>query len=382
MAALREISHHTPSKEGTLAKSSEHRTGGVKEPSSDKIIQYIREKFGVPGSTAVILDPFHSSPDPEFLDTIVSVDDGKSTAASKKSSEISVSKNGHYLVMGFLAVGGASPSSIVPLGSGGVNDIPRGVQEAFRLAPSITVSKGLIRTSPFPNFFVTTITADNAGKKSTLDAYVTLDHKFLVLGNIYDLSVDPRMKALHTLILQNQPETGPRNAPVTIVEFADLECPTCARAHELLEKTILPTYAGKVRVIFKEFPIQYHEFAMPAAIADQCAYRINPADYLPYRTLIFQHQGEFEAIKANASAVRDLLLNLGQQAGINNVELAGCMDSKASLPRIEANLKEAKALDVNSTPTFFINGRTMIGAAPDIFTQAIEEALLDSRKKK
>lgn len=366
------------------AKSAAHHSTrtAAKEPSGDKVIQYIREKFGVPSTTAMILDPFHNSPDPEFLDTIVSVDDGRKTSTSKKSSEISVSKDGHFLVMGFLAAGGPAPSSFVPLGSGGVDDIPRGVQEAFKLAPSIAVSRGTIRTTQFPSFFVTTVTADNAGKKSTLDAYVTSDHKFLVLGNIYDLSVDPRTKALRTLILQNQPETGPKNAPVTIVEFADLECPTCAHAHEYLEKTILPMYKDKVRVIFKEFPLQYHEFAMPAAIADQCGYRINPALYLPYRTLIFQHQGEFEAIKANQSAVRDLLLNIGQQAGIDKMQLAGCMDSKASLPPIQADMKEAAALDVNSTPTFFINGRTMVGAEPESFTKLVEEGLQDPKKKK
>jgi protein-disulfide isomerase len=352
------------------------------EPSSDKVIQYIRDKFGVPASTAVILDPFKSSPDPRFLDTVVYVDDGKGTKTSKKSSEISVSKDGRYLVMGFLTAGGAAPSSFVPLGKSGVDDIPRGVKEAFNLAPSIAVTRGTIRTSPFPNFFVTTITADNAGQKSTLDAYVTSDHHFLVLGTLYNLSVDPRAKALRTLNLLNQPETGPKNAPVTIVEFADLECPTCAHAHEEMQKTILPKYQGKVRVIFKEFPLQFHQFAMPAAIADQCAYRMNPAYYLPYRTLIFQHQGEFEAIKANQSTVRDLLLNLGQQAGIDKVQLAGCMDSKASLPPIEANMKEGAALDVNSTPTFFINGRVMIGAALDVFTDTIDEALQDSRKRR
>jgi len=371
-----------------MASGQARRTAGsraraaTREPSSDKVIQYIRDKFGVPGSTAVILDPFQSSPDPRFLDTIVSVDDGKGTKTSKKSSEVSVSKDGRYLVMGFLPAGGASPSSFVPLGKGGVDDIPQGVKQAFHLAPTIAVTRGTIRTSPFPNFFVTTITADNAGQKSTLDAYITMDHHFLVLGNMYDLSVDPRAKALRTLILQGQPETGPKNAPVTIVEFADLECPTCAHAHEEMQKTILPKYQGKIRVIFKEFPIQFHQFAMPAAIADQCAYRMNPAYYLPYRTLIFQHQGEFEAIKANQSAVRDLLLTLGQQAGINKVQLAGCMDSKASLPRIEANMKEAAALDVNSTPTFFINGKVMIGAALDVFMETIDEALQDSRKKR
>ena len=136
--------------------------------------------------------------------------------------------------------------------------------------------------------------------------------------------------------------------------------------------------------MFKEFPlIQIHEWAMTAAIANQCAYRINPQNYLPYRSMIFQHQSDFEGIKANASAVRDLLIDYGQQVGIDRLQLSGCIDSKASLPRIEENVKEAKAVDVNSTPTFFINGRVLIGGGPpEAFYQAIDEALEANRKKK
>jgi protein-disulfide isomerase len=332
----------------------------------------------------MILDPFHKSPDPDFLDSTIAVDDGQNTKTSKRTSDISVTKDGRYLVMSFLPVGGTGASSIFPLGADANQEIARDVHLAFKVPDSVTVEAGTFRTSTFPNFLITTITADNAGKKQTVDAYVTKDHRYLILGNVYDMGSDPRSKALHTLVLQNQPETGSRNAPVTIVEFADLECPTCALTHAFLEKTLLPKYEGKIRLVFKEFPLtQIHEWAMTAAIANQCAYRINPQNYLPYRTLIFQHQSDFEGIKANASAVRDMLIDYGQQVGIDRLQLSGCVDSKASLPRIEENVKEAKALDVSSTPTFFINGKILIGGGPpEAFYQAIDDTLQANRKKK
>ena len=369
----------------TRPRHSGNRAATGAAPSGERVIHFVREKFGVASSTSMSLDPFHKSPDPEFLDSTIAVDDGQNTKTSKRTSDISVTKDGHYLVMSFLPVGGTGASSIFPLGADANQQIARDVHQAFKVPDSVTVEAGPFRASPFPNFLLTTISANNAGKKQTLDAYVTRgDHRYLILGTVYDMESDPRNKALRTLVLQNQPETGARNAPVTLVEFADLECPTCALTHAFLENTLLPKYVGKVRLVFKEFPlIQIHEWAMTAAIANQCAYRINPQNYLPYRTMIFQHQSDFESVKANASAVRDMLIDYGQQVGIDRLQLSGCMDSKASLPRIEENVKEAKALDVNSTPTFFINGKILIGGGPpEAFYQAIDDALKAPMKKK
>jgi protein-disulfide isomerase len=355
---------------------------GAAAPSGEKIIQFVRAKYGVADTMSIIFAPYRDSAAPGFLDSTISVDDGQNTKTSKRSSEISVSKDGHYLVMSRVPSTGPGASSFFPLKGAAKEYIGREVHEAFHLPPTMTETVGPPQASPIPNFIKTTVTVDTGKQKSPVETFVTKDHRFVVIGDIFDLSIDPKREAMRTLILQNQPETGARNAPVTIVEFADLECPTCSRAHDFLETTLLPKYQGKVRVVFKEFPLQVHEWAMPAAIANQCAYRIDPSHYLPYRTSIFQHQAGFEAIKTNPSAVRDMLMDFGQQVGIDKVQLEGCYDSKASLPRIEANMKEAAALNVNMTPTFFINGRIMVGLVPGVFTQAVDEAIADAGKKK
>ena len=366
------------------AKGAAHSVArlGDAPPSNDKVIQFVREKYGVAASMTIILNPFRDSADPGFLDTTVTVDDGQNTKTSKRSSEISVSKDGHFLVMSRVPSSGPGATTFFPLRSAAKEDIGRAVHEAFHLPPTMTEAVGPSQSSAFPNFLKTTVTVDEGKQKTPVDTFVTKDHRFIVIGDIFDLSIDPRREALRTLILQNQPESGTRNAPVTIVEFADLECPTCSRAHDFLETTLLPKYQGKVRLVYKEFPLPMHEWALPAAIANQCVYRISPTHYVPYRTFIFQHQGSFEAIKTNPSAVRDMLMDFGQQVGIDKLQLEGCFDSKASLPRIEANKKEATALNVNSTPTFFINGRIMVGLVPGTFTQAIDEAIAEAGKKK
>jgi protein-disulfide isomerase len=114
-----------------------------------------------------------------------------------------------------------------------------------------------------------------------------------------------------------------------------------------------------------------HDWSFTAAIADQCAFEINPSTYLPLRTAIFRSQQLI-----NITNLRDTLLTYGEQAGLDKVQLAGCLDSKASLPRIQRDMAEAKRIEVTSTPSVFINGRLMVGLpSEDAYYQAIDEAL-------
>jgi protein-disulfide isomerase len=351
-------------------------------PSNDKIIRFIRERYGVPDKVPMSVDPFHDSTDPEFLEAYVTSDDGQNAPGSKKSTDICVSKDGRYLVVSYVPVGAMGISAFLPIGTESKEELARRVHDVFRLPESVKLTVGAYKSSTLPDFLQAQLTLDDGKTKSTPDAWVTRDRRFLVLGTIYDLNVDLVKLAQHTLVIENQPSTGPKTAPVTIVEFADYLCPTCARAHDFLVKNLLPTYGDKVRIVFKEFPLPNHEPATSiAAVASQCAYRTNPANFLQFRTLVYQHQAEIEALQGNASRVRDMLLEYGQQAGIDRAQLAGCVDSKATLPRVEANLKEGKAVSVNSTPTFFINGRMQVGAQPEAFYAAVDEALADAKKK-
>ena len=376
---LRAQSKPTSQAPKASAHHSQPKTAGV--PSNDKIIRFMRDKFGITEKVSIALDPFHASANPNYLEANLTVDDGQNTKTSKRTSNLDVSKDGHYLVVSYLPVTSDGNGAFLSIQDKSNDDIARRIHDAFRFPPTISVTVGESQSSKIPGFLETMITLDDGKNKSKPDAYITRDHHYIILGNIYDLGVDPKREALRRLVLQNQPETGTKNAPVTIVEFADLECPTCARAHEFLEKDLLPKYGGKIRLIFKEFPLPMHEWALPEAIANQCAYRINPADYEAYRTLLFQHQSEFEAVKGDASKVRDMLIDYGQQAGLDHLQLAGCIDSKASLPRVEANVKEGKAINVNSTPSFFINGKIQIGADPQVFYQNVDEALQAAKKR-
>lgn len=342
------------------------RTAG-ELPSSDRVVHFIRERFGIPDSVSLTPGTYRPSPDPGYDEMTIAVDEGTDKPNAKHTNEVTVSKNGRYLILGsFIRLTGAKPET----------EVAQQVRQAFKIPPSFDVSVSPLRNSPYLGFYQTTITVSQGAQKQSQNYYVTKDRRFLALGGIFDLTVDPVSHAERVIRLANQPSVGPSNAHVTIVEYADLECPSCAALHAFLENQFLPKYSDRVKVVFKEFPlVGVHEWALTAAIASQCVYQINPKQFLPFRTLVFLHQPDVDAVQANASAVRDLLLSYGQQAGVDRLQLAACVDSKASLPRVEENLNEGKELGITQTPTLFINGKIMIGATPDVLFRTVDEAL-------
>jgi len=339
-----------------------HALPAVDAPvSTDKVVRFIREQFGIPSTVKVTIEPFHSSAFPGFEESTVVMDDGK----QKKPSPVYITKGSHYLAVG----------ALMAVGSDFRTDIVKDVRDTFKVPPTTTLTPGPLVKSKYVDFSQTTIAVDDGKNKSTAVFYVTRDNKVAVLeSSLFDLNINPlekRDKALHTMVLHNQASVGPATAPVTIVEYADLECPTCARFHAFLANELLPRYGDKVRIVFKEFPLPMHDWSKVAAIANECAYQIAPSSFVIYRSMIFSHQGGI-----NVANVRDAMLQYGEEAGIDRLKLAACIDTQASLPRVDEGKREGTAVGVNSTPTSFINGRMVVGMLPsDQYFALVDEAL-------
>lgn len=246
------------------------------------------------------------------------------------------------------------------------------IRERFGLPAAVKLTVSPLRSSFDPNLLQATVTVDDGKQTKDTSILISRDGRHLVVGDIYDMGADPRQTALRAISTRNEPSQGPANAPVTIVEYADLQCPMCARLHEFFEKELLPKYPGKVRIVYKDFPlVSIHDWTQMASLASQCAYQLDPGNFVAYRSLIFLNQAGI-----NTTNARDMLLNLASQAGIDSLRLATCVDSQASRPRLEEDLGEGKKLGVQSTPTCYINGKIVVGfPSPDEYYKAIEEAL-------
>lgn len=252
------------------------------------------------------------------------------------------------------------------------------VHERFSIPATVKITMTDLRETAYPDFYVTTITLDDGKETRKQSMFVSKNMRYLVEGSLFNLGGDPRADIVRLISLMDQPTQGPATAPVTLVEYSDLECPVCARMQEELEHEIVPKYGDKLRVVFKEFPlVTIHEWALTAAIAAQCTYQLEPSKYADFRTEVYKNQAG-----VNAEHARDLLLHIAAEAGVGSTKLAGCVDSKSSLPRVEANIQEADALGVVQTPTIFVNGRTIVGApAPAALEKVIDEALQESAGK-
>lgn len=337
-----------------VAWSRSHaRPGAVAPVSTDKLEHFLREKYAIPLITKMAIEPLHDSSFPGFAETQVVMDDGK----AKKNQTVYVTKDGHYLALGTLVTLGSDPGT----------EIVQKIRATFKVPDTTVLKAGPLEKSKYVEFQQMKIaTPDGKGQ----EFFVNHD-RVAVLGEVMPLESNLRAKPLRTIVLRDQPSVGPANAPVTIVEYADLQCPMCARFHDFLESDLLPHYGDKVRLVFKEFPLPIHDWSMTAAIADQCTYKIDPANYLPYRSMIFKHQDGF-----SAANVRTALLMYADEVGINHDKLAACIDSKESVPRIDANKHEGEEIGVSSTPTTFINGRIVVGVpAPEEYFALVDEAL-------
>jgi protein-disulfide isomerase len=163
--------------------------------------------------------------------------------------------------------------------------------------------------------------------------------------------------------LSTRPIHGNPNAPVTIVEYSDFQCPYCQRAAATV-KQIMQDYNGKVKLVYMHFPLSFHPYAKKAAEAAECA--AEQGKFWEYHDRLFETgQLDIESLKSHASAL-----------GLNTTKFNNCLDSGAMEGKVLAMQNMGNKNRVSGTPTFFINGKMLVGAQPySAFQQEIDAAL-------
>jgi protein-disulfide isomerase len=205
--------------------------------------------------------------------------------------------------------------------------------------------------------------------EQTGKVYVTKDGKYMFRGEVSDLSKDPMVKTRAQLVTKDSPSLGPANAPVTLVEFSDFECPVCRALHDAL-RGMLPNYP-QLRVVFKDFPLeQIHPWARTAALAGRCAYQQNPAAFWKMYDLIYDGQDLISPENAWGK-----ISEFASQSGLNAEMFKACMASPEAGAAVDASRANGILLEVGSTPTMFVNGRRIVGADPHTLEQYIKYEL-------
>jgi protein-disulfide isomerase len=160
------------------------------------------------------------------------------------------------------------------------------------------------------------------------------------------------------------PSTGATSAPVTIIEFSDFQCPFC-RAAESSLKQVRQKYGDQVRLVYMDFPLGFHPHAMDAARAGRCA--ADQGKFWQFHDALFLDQKKLDPDGLKQTATR---------IGLDRDKFNACFSSDGHNAGIRQDMAQGTALGVTGTPTFFINGRELVGAQPPPkFDEVIDQEL-------
>jgi protein-disulfide isomerase len=251
------------------------------------------------------------------------------------------------------------------------------LRHLYAFGPDVLLVVGPPKETAIEGLLETTIDLTVADNKQAVKFYVSKDGKFLFRGEMSDMTKDPLAESRAQIQMKDAPSLGEPTAVVTLVEYSDFECPMCRSLHDVL-RGLLPNYAGKVRVVFKDFPLeQLHPWARTAALAGRCAYQQNPQAFWKMYDFIYDNQEIISAANAWTK-----MLDYAGRSGLDSDAFKGCMASPEAGEAVNASRANGQQLDVNSTPTVFVNGRRLVGADPHLLEQYINYELAQQKSGK
>ena len=240
------------------------------------------------------------------------------------------------------------------------------VRSRFSLPTDVVVHVGPRIASELPGYHQVPVSFTQGTVTSPPYFFlISDDNKTFARFDKYDLTKAPR----DMVPTDGRPGRGPENAPVVIVSFDDLECPFCTKMHNQLFPDAMQRYPGKLRIVYKDFPLtEIHPWAMHAAVDANCLAAQNGTAYWNFVDYVHAHDAEIgpsgskpEVAPANLNR---LATDEGTRQKVNLDLLKACL-TKQDTTAIQASIDAGRQLHVDSTPTLFINGEKLDGAQPE-----------------
>jgi len=250
------------------------------------------------------------------------------------------------------------------------------LRNLYALGPNVQLTVSVPKESEVPGLLETTVDLKDGENSQSAKFYLSKDGKYLVRGEVSDLSKDPLAEARARIQMKDAPSLGDPKAPVTLVEFSDFQCPVCRSLHDVL-RGMLPNFP-QVRVVFKDFPLEsLHPWARTAALAGRCAYQQDPKAFWKVYDAIYDQQ---EVISAENAWSK--MADFAAASGLNPDAFKVCMASAEAAAAVDASRANGQQLEVNSTPTVFVNGRRLVGGDPHLLEQYIRYELAQQKTAK
>jgi len=277
-------------------------------------------------------------------------------------------------------------AQVPPAGTPLSPDLARRVEILIRqrahLTPEDIVSVGPRQPSDVPGFDKIEVQLSTEGQPvHPVPFLLSKDGQTLAQLNKFDLSKDPR----NLVSSAGRPGRGGSEAsPVQIVVFDDLECPFCARMHKQLFPALINRYGDQVHIVYRDFPIPKHPWAMRAAIDTNCVAAQSQTGYWNLVDYIHGHADDFGGSDHSLQKALDTLdqisLDEAKKDKLNTDTVSACI-KKQDETAIKASVKLGEGLNVEATPTLYINGEEVDGAYPlvDVF-RIVDQALVAAGK--
>ena len=231
------------------------------------------------------------------------------------------------------------------------DDVNAFMQQTFGYDPQLTWKIASIKPSQAEGLAEVTVIISGPQGEGPQKFFVSEDGKHAVVGEIIPFGKHPFEET--RLDLQKNvtgPARGPADAPVMIVEFSDLQCPHCKEANPTIEKLLAENQ--NVRFVFQNFPLPSHNWAQKAAAYNDCVARASNDAAWKFISSVYEAQADITPENADQK-----LTELADKTGVKGAEIAACAEKPETQTRVEASINLGKSLDVNSTPTLFVNGR-------------------------
>ncbi|HZC46369.1 MAG TPA: thioredoxin domain-containing protein [Candidatus Acidoferrum sp.] len=232
------------------------------------------------------------------------------------------------------------------------------LQKHFKIPDANSIKLGTAFKTPLDGLLGRQMTVSTPqGQTVAATLFFDKNEDKAIIGQLIDTTTEPWGPLnMGAVTLDDRPTQGPANAPVTIVEFADFECPFCAHAFSVLETLVNTTYKGKVKVIFKAYPLNVHPWAIKAAEAAECARMQNPDAFWDFARYFYTNQGSIDV-----KNLPDHVDKLAKSQKLDGPSLKACMDNPQTEARIKQDQLDGNSIHVSSTPTFFVNGIPIVG---------------------
>jgi protein-disulfide isomerase len=278
--------------------------------------------------------------------------------------------------------------------SSGLNQrIERQIRSHFNIPASVDIALSAPKpNSDFPGYDTLSVTFSQGQQRQTQEFLLSKDGKTLARLTKLDISRDPYAELMSKIDMQGRPVRGSKNAPVTIVNYDDFECPFCSRMYATLIQDVLPGYGDKVKLVLKDFPlVQIHPWAIRAAVNANCLAAQNQDAYWAFADYVHGNQqqisnagaasstgGSKASLQQQQAYLDRLAVEQGEKHQLQMEPLQACLKAQTQTA-VQASMHEGEQLGVEATPTLFVNGEKVDGAVPASELRAmIDRALRDA----